>query len=152
MSRLNRNITQRKTLNRAFTLIEVVLALAIASISLLVLLKLHLVSTVLADRAEVSTQAVLLAYGKIAEALAEGYPNPGVTTGSVQHGSTTFQWHREVADNYPYEFNDFYPDLSLKGIRKISININWRAGNADKNLFMSTYVADLSAAADRKLK
>ncbi len=128
--------------NRAFTLMEVVIALAITSISLLALLRLHLVSTVLADTAELTSQAVLLADGKIAEALAEDYPDLGVTRGTVQHGGTSFQWQREVTNTYLSQFSNLNPDLSGKGLRKISVNINWKTGNANKHLNISTYVAD----------
>jgi Tfp pilus assembly protein PilV len=117
---------------------EVVIALAITSISLLALLRLHLVSTVLADTAELTSQAVLLADGKIAEALAEGYPNLGVNKGTVQHGGISFQWQTEVTDTYPPQFSD----LNIKGLRKISVNVRWKIGLAIKYLNMSTYVAD----------
>ena len=142
MKKLNWNITQRLLPNRAFTLMEVVIALAITSISLLALLRLHLVSTVLADTAELTSQAVLLADGKIAEALAEDYPNLGVTRGIVQHGGISFQWQREITDTYLSQFSSLNPDLSGKGLRKISVNIRWKNGLANKYLNMSTYVAD----------
>jgi Tfp pilus assembly protein PilV len=51
----------------AFTFVEVTVALAIASISLLTLLKLNLLSIRLSDRAQITTQAVLLANEKIAD-------------------------------------------------------------------------------------
>jgi hypothetical protein len=117
---------------------EVVIALAITSISLLALLRLHLVSTVLADTAELTSQAVLLADGKIAEALAEDYPDLGVTRGTVQHGGTSFQWQREVADTYLYHLGN----LNIHGLRKISVDIRWKNGLANKYLNISTYVAD----------
>jgi type II secretion system protein I len=142
MKRLNWNIAKWILPRKAFTLMEVVIALAITSISLLALIRLHLVSAVLADTAELSTQAVLLADGKIEEAMANGYPNIGIDRGTVQHGGMYFQWQREVADTYPFEFGNLNPDLSGKGLRKISVNINWKTGSTNKHLEMFTYVAD----------
>jgi type II secretion system protein I len=125
-----------------FTLMEVVIALAITSISLLALLRLHLVSARLVDTAELKSQAVLLADGKIAEALADGFPNVGTTSGAVQHGGTSFQWQREVANLYPAELSNFNPDFQGNGLRKISVSIDWKTGIAEKHLNMFTYVAD----------
>jgi prepilin-type N-terminal cleavage/methylation domain-containing protein len=127
---------------RAFTLLEVVIALAITSVSLLALLKLQVVSSALADTAELTNQAVLIGDGKIAETLAEGYPNLGVTTGIVEHGNISFQWRREVTEAYPAQFGNFNPDLLQNGIRKISVNIKWKTGLGYKYFDLSTYVAD----------
>ena len=52
---------------RAFTFVEVVVALTIVSISLLALLRLHLISIRAVSKAQVKTQAVFLANEKIAE-------------------------------------------------------------------------------------
>lgn len=141
MIRQNHNILKRQS-HGAFTLLEVVIALAITSISLLALLKLHVVSSALADTAELTSQAVLIGDGKIAESLAEGYPNLGVTTGIVEHGSTSFQWRREIMEAYPAQFGNLNPDLLKNGIRKISVNIKWKTGLGYKYFDLSTYVAD----------
>jgi type II secretion system protein I len=127
---------------QAFTLMEVVIALAITSISLLALLRLHLFSTVLADTAELKSQALLLADGKIAEAMAEDYPNIGTTQGIVQHGGISFQWQREITDTYLSQFCNLNSDLPAKALRKISVNIKWKNGLADKYLNLFTYVAN----------
>ena len=44
---------------KAFTLVEVIVALVIVSISLLGLIRLHLISISMADAAEITSQAVL---------------------------------------------------------------------------------------------
>ena len=127
---------------RAFTLLEVVIALAITSISLLALLKLHVVSSALADTAELTSQAVLIGDGKIAETLAEGYPNLGVTTGIVEHSNISFPWRREVTEAHPAQFGNFNPNLLKTEIRKISVNIKWKTGLGYKYFDLSTYIAD----------
>jgi len=138
MARLNRNIARGFLCSGAFTLLEVIIALSIASIALLALLKLHLVSTALAEKAELTFQATLLAEGKIAETLAEGYPDLGTTGDIVQHGGTPFHWRTEVADIYPAQISN----LNTEGIRIISVEVEWKAGLGNKHLNMSTYVAD----------
>jgi prepilin-type N-terminal cleavage/methylation domain-containing protein len=138
MIKLNRNIMRHFFRSGAFTLMEVLIALSIASIALLALLKLHLVSTALADKAELTSQAALLAEGKISETLAEGYPDLGLTGDIVQHGDTNFQWRTKVTDISPGQFDN----LNIQGIRKISVEVEWKAGLANRHLSMSTYVAD----------
>ena len=70
--------------NTGFTLVEVIVALVIVSISLLGLIRLHLISISMADAAEMTSQAVLLAEEKIAETLALGYPKEGTASGVVE--------------------------------------------------------------------
>jgi len=142
MIKQNHNKLKQPQPYRAFTLLEVVIALAITSISLLALLRLHIVSAALADTAELTSQAVLIGEGKIAETLTEDYPDIDVTSGIVQHGSTSFQWRREITEAYLTQFGNLNPDLLKNGIRKISVSIKWKTGLGYKYFDMSTYVAD----------
>ncbi len=128
--------------NRAFTLLEVLIALSICSISLVALLKLHVVSSALADTAELTSQAVLIGDGKISESLAQGYPPLGITTGTIENGNTFFQWRREVSQANLAQFGNLNPALLKNGIRKISVNIKWKTSLGYKYFDLSTYVAD----------
>ena len=130
--------TRRRRRARAFTFVEVIIALAIASISLLTLLKLHLLSIRLVDRAQITTQAVLLANEKIAETLAAGYPDQGRKSGTVEKNGLTLNWRAEVADLQ-------LPQLDrarITGLRRVVVDVNWKRGASGKRLRMSTYVAD----------
>lgn len=142
MREMNFNIIQRQVRSRAFTLMEAAIALAITSVSLLALLKLQIASAVLADTAELTTQAVLLADGKIAEALAEDYPNLGVARGTVEQGGISLEWQREITEVYLPQFGNLNSDLSGKGLRKISVEVSWKKGLANKHLNLSSYVAE----------
>ncbi len=79
-----------------FTFVEVVVALAIVSISLLALIKLHLVSIRLAETARITSNAVFLADQKIAETLALGYPKEGANCGTVEENAVCLHWQTEV--------------------------------------------------------
>lgn len=123
---------------RAFTLVEVVAALAVASIALLSLLSLHLVSISMADRVEAKTQAIHLAQEKIAETLAQGYPEAGTIAGTIEKNNLHFDWRTQVADLR-------LPLLSrgrLTGLRTIRVDVTWGRGSGQSHLQMSTYVAD----------
>jgi prepilin-type N-terminal cleavage/methylation domain-containing protein len=123
---------------RGFTFVEVIIALAIASISVLALTRLHLVSIGMADTAQANCRAVLLAREKIAETLALGYPDEGVKSGTFRDGSLPLHWRTSVADlRLPQIL-----ESDISGLRKVSVDVTWERGSHEKRVQMSTYVAD----------
>jgi prepilin-type N-terminal cleavage/methylation domain-containing protein len=124
--------------SKGFTFIEVIIALVVVSISLLGLIKLHLISIRMAGAAELTSQAVLLAQEKMAEALALGYPEEGITTGRIEHNNQIIHWQTKVEDLYPSEFSK----AQISGLRSVCVEVDFRQGTDTKSLQMSTYVAD----------
>ena len=123
---------------RAFTFVEVVVALAIVSISLLALLRLHLISISMVDKAQITSQAVLLANEKIAETVAAGYPKEGTNSGTMEQNGLTLNWQTEVTDLRLPQLDEVH----ITGLRKILVDITWKQGVGRKQLQTSTYVAD----------
>ncbi|UCG59182.1 MAG: type II secretion system protein [Phycisphaerales bacterium] len=123
---------------RAFTFIEVIAALAIVSIALLGLLRLHLFSISMADKAERTAQALLLAQEKIAEILAHGYPEQGTTSSTAEIDNITMHWQTHVTDLSMPSLGE----TQTRGMRKILASVTWQDGANQKNLQLSTYVAD----------
>ena len=123
---------------RAFTFVEVVVALAIVSISLLALLRLHLISVTMVDKAQITSQAVLLANEKIAETVAAGYPKEGTNSGTMEQNGLTLNWQTEVTDLRLPQLDKVH----ITGLRKILVDITWKQGVSRKQLQTSTYVAD----------
>jgi len=121
-----------------FTFIEVLIALVIVSISLLALIRLHLISIRMTEAAEITSQAVLLANEKIAETLALGYPEKGTDSGSVEKNALCLYWRTEVTDIEPPQLGK----LDTAGLRRIFVDVSWEQGIRWKHLQMSTYVAD----------
>jgi len=128
----------QKTRTTAFTFVEVIVALAIVAISLLVLLKLHLLSITMAETAQTTSYAVLLADEKIAEILALGYPQVGTSSGTVERNSQSFHWRTDVTDFTLLESTG----INIDGLRKIAVDVSWQHGIGRKHLKMSTCVAD----------
>lgn len=122
----------------ALTLIEVLVALVIVAISLVGLIRLNLISIRMTEAAEISSQAVLLANEKIAEALAPGYPEEGTKAGSVEKNALRLNWRTEVINIEPAHPNE----LDITGLRRIYVDVSWEHGNQLKHVQMSTYVAD----------
>jgi general secretion pathway protein I len=134
---------------RAFTLIESVVALAVASIALLALLRLQLVGMSTADKAQGMTQAVLLAQGKMAEALRADYPSVGATSGMVAANGDQFTWQVEVTDaRLPQAVatdgatQSYLPSSGRAGLRRLSVEVTWQKGPGDKHVGLTTYMAE----------
>ena len=123
---------------RAFTFVEVIVALAIVSISLLALLRLHIISITMVDKAQTTSQAVFLADEKIAETLAAGYPEEGTNSGTVEKNGLTLNWRTEVTNLQLPQLDE----VEITGLRKVLVDVNWRQGVGRRQLQMSTYVAD----------
>ncbi len=121
-----------------FTFVEVIVALVIVSVSLLGLIRLHLISIRMAETAEVTSQAVLLAEEKIAETLALGYPEKGTKSGTVEKNALCLRWRTEVTELRSPRL----VEADIAGLRKICVDVGWEQGTGYKNLQMSTYVAD----------
>lgn len=134
----NRHAAIRRANKSAFTLIEVLVALVIVAISLVGLIRLNLISIRMTEAAEISSQAVLLANEKIAEALAHGYPEEGTKAGIVEKNALCLNWRTEVTNIEPA-----HPDeLDITGLRRICVDVSWEQDTRRKYLQMSTYVAD----------
>jgi type II secretion system protein I len=134
----NKCATIGDTRKSAFTFIEVLIALVIVSISLLALIRLHLISINMTETAQIKSQAVLLANEKIAETLALGYPEEGTKSGTVEMNALGLHWQTQVTDIKPQQLDE----LDIVGLRRILVDVSWEQGIRYKHIQMSTYVAD----------
>jgi type II secretion system protein I len=132
-----------------FTLIESVAALAVASIALLALLQLQLVSIHTADKAQGLTQAVLLAQEKIAETLSGGYPAVGVKSGAVEADGDQLAWQMEVTDARLPQWASAnasrpsgQPALGRDRLRQLTVDVTWQKGPGPKHITLTTFVAE----------
>ncbi len=124
--------------SKAFTLLEVLIALAVVSIALVGLLRLHLFSMATADAAQAMTQAVFVAEAQLAEATAPGFPRQGTTSGALERNGRQFHWTTEVRDaTQPGGQN-----LALSGLREVATTVTWQHGSDRKTLTMTTLAAE----------
>ena len=121
-----------------FTFIEVIIALAIASIALLALIRLHLISARAVESARMLSQAAMLADQKMAEVLSTGYPERSGRTGVVETGTGQLHWATNVVEVKPRQLNG----AEVGDLRKVSVQIDWSGGVDDKCLELVTYVAN----------
>jgi len=123
-----------------FTLIEVVAALAVVSIALLGLLRLHLLSIAAADKATSVTAAALIARERMTEAICSGYPPVGIQSGETGTDGSRLTWQTEVTDVPSSQA--ILQGLSLRGLRKISVDVAWGQPPRQKHIRMTTYAAE----------
>ncbi len=123
---------------KAFTFIEVLVALAIASIALLGLLRLHLLSMRTVDAAQAETEAVFLAQAKLAEATAADDPTQAADSGVVERNGLSLTWKTEVTDAGVRAAGQ----LVLRGLHQVRSTVAWQQGADRKTVQMDTYVAD----------
>jgi general secretion pathway protein I len=113
------NIVRRRA--RAFTLIEVMVAMAILGIALLGLLGLHHQSIQSVIRAQQATRASMLAQAVMTEAELERFPDLGLTRGDFEASFPgefqDFRWERDVAAS------GMFPD-----VRKVRVLIQYGPG------------------------
>jgi len=103
---------------RAFTLLEVMVAMAILGIALLGLLGLHHQSMVSVIRAQQTTRAAMLAQAVMSEAELERFPDLGMTSGDFQAAFPgefpDFRWARNVVES------GMFPD-----VRKVQVLVRY---------------------------
>jgi general secretion pathway protein I len=106
---------------RGFTLLEVMVAMAILGIALLGLLSLHHQSVQSVIRAQQSTRASMLAQAVMTEAELERFPDLGQTNGDFEAAFPgefpDYRWERDVAES------GMFPD-----VRKVRILITYGPG------------------------
>jgi general secretion pathway protein I len=103
---------------RGFTLLEVMVAIAILGIALLSLLSLHHQSMQSVIRAQQTTRASMLAQAVMTEAELERFPDLGYTNGDFQAAFPgefpDFRWERVV------EASGMFPD-----VRKVQVKVRY---------------------------
>ena len=127
---------------RAFTLLEIVIALAILVIGLVGILSLFPVGFQASKKATDLTEATLYAQQKIEDLKKDGYGSAtvGTTTGTFKlpDGITNsrFSWNLQVDDNST--------DATLPpGLKRIELTVDWTEGGKSFNEKFVTYIAKL---------
>ncbi|GIX49733.1 MAG: hypothetical protein KatS3mg131_3944 [Candidatus Tectimicrobiota bacterium] len=117
-----------------FTLLEVLVALAIVAIALVIVLRLHLLSLDATLRAQDLTTAVLLAQGKLASLGA--FPEPGEEDGQFEEPQLArYRWHTQVtAHTLPATETG-----SEVEVRRIEVTVSWRDGRQERHYTLQSY-------------
>ena len=124
---------------KAFTLVEVLIALTITVISLVPLLHLLVTSISMMDTAGCLSRATLIGKAKLAEVIAQGYPEIGTDNGNFENegNEVIFEWQVSVTDALAKELEE----IGLTGLRRVNVAVTWREGLGQKQVSLSTYVS-----------
>jgi len=102
-----------------FTLLEVLVALAVLSLALVILLGLRNRDVELVNTTRDLTTATALARMKMEETQMEGFPELGEATGEFGEGYPQFHWQRLVSST-PFDY-----------VREVRVSVKWGQANPD---------------------
>ena len=122
-----------------FTLIEIVVALAILSLALPTLLRSFTEAAKGQALAENRTTALYLLKFQMAAIEAEGYPDIGEEDGEFGE-EARFRWHSDVQDVESEE---------IEGLRLVTVTITWQERGEERLISASTYLADRQIPQDQ---
>ncbi len=125
-------MSQNGRISRAstgFTLLEVMIALAILSLGAVAFLRAQGSSVHLVDESVQISLATLLAKEKMAELESNGFPEPGKTSGDGGEDFPSYHWERVVSPT------------DIVNLRKAVVRILWMEGIRERSLELTTYFA-----------
>jgi len=114
---------------KGFTLLEVMVALAVLSLALVVLFSQQATSLSRGNEARITTKAALLAQERMAGLLAEKRLSIGDEEGEVKDSTPPFKWRQQVEEG------------SIEGMKKLTIVVLWKEGEREREVRFVTYVA-----------
>ena len=115
-----------------FTLIEIIVTLAILSLALPTLLRSFTEAAKGQALAENRTTALYLLKFRLAAIEVEGYPDIGEEDGEFGEDSR-FRWHSDVQDVESEE---------IEGLRLVTVSVTWQERGKERLISTSTYLAD----------
>jgi general secretion pathway protein I len=112
-----------------FTLLEVMIALAILSLVAVAFLRAQASSIGLVDESNQISMATLLAKEKMAELESGGFPELGKNSGPGGEAFPLFRWEQVIS---PTE---------ILNLRKVVVRVLWMEGSQERSLELTTYFA-----------
>jgi general secretion pathway protein I len=124
------------TTSAGFTLLEVVVALAIVALLLVPLMRLHLLSLDATIRAQDLTTAVLLAQGQLTTL--GPFPEPGEDNGTFEDPELAkYRWQTAVTE---HTFDAEAGEKSVE-VRRIEVTVLWTDGQSDRRYTLESYAS-----------
>jgi general secretion pathway protein I len=112
-----------------FTLLEVMVALAVLSVVLVVVFSQQAASIAQGNEARIITKATLLAQERMANLLTEGRLRTGEEEGEEKDSIPPFTWKQQVEES------------TVEGMKKLTVIVQWKEGENERDLRFVTYVA-----------
>ncbi len=112
-----------------FTLLEVMIALAILSLVAVAFLRAQASSVRLVDESGQISMATLLARERMAELESRGFPEPGDNSGTGGEAFPSFRWEHIISTT------------EIPNIRKAVVRILWTEGDLKRSMELTAYFA-----------
>jgi general secretion pathway protein I len=112
-----------------FTLLEVMIALAILSLVAVAFLRAQAASVRLVDESSQISLATLLAREKMAEVESLGFPDIGKESGKAGDALPGFRWEKIISGT------------DMFNLRKGQIKVFWKEGSSERSLELVSYFA-----------
>ncbi|MEK6577220.1 MAG: prepilin-type N-terminal cleavage/methylation domain-containing protein [Nitrospirota bacterium] len=116
--------------NHGFTLLEVMISIAIIAIAFVVLLGLRNNDIAINEYSRNLTMASILVQRKISEIELGGFPDLGETGGDFGQELPGFRW-TEIVSPTPFDF-----------AREIRVKVSWKSGGREDDVEFITYIAN----------
>jgi general secretion pathway protein I len=122
-----------------FTLLEVMIALAILSLVAVAFLRAQAASVRLVDESSQISVATLLAREKMAELESIGFPDIGKESGKWEEGK---DWSGRRGDALPrFRWEKVVSATDMFNLRKGQIKVFWKEGSKERSLELVSYFA-----------
>jgi general secretion pathway protein I len=113
---------------QGFTLLEVMVALAILAITLVIIFSQQAISINMGNEARIITKATLVARERMAGLITQERLPIGEEEGKVQEAIPPMKWKQMVEES------------STEGMKKITVLIQWQDGDRERDVRLVTYV------------
>jgi general secretion pathway protein I len=124
---IHRNHTDRA--RRGFTLLEVMIAVAILALVAVAFLRAQASSIRLIDESVQISMATLLAKERMAELESRGFPEPGDSSGPGGEVFPSFRWEYKISTT------------EIPNVRKALVRVLWAEGDLQRNMELTAYFA-----------
>jgi general secretion pathway protein I len=112
-----------------FTLLEVMIAMAILALVAVAFLRALASSVRLVDESVQISMATLLAKERMAELESRGFPAPGDSSGAGGEAFPSFRWEHKISTT------------EIPNIRKAVVRVLWKEGDLQRNMELTAYFA-----------
>lgn len=132
---------------RGFTLLEVMIAVAVLALALPILLGLRNRDMQMIERSRMLTTATLLAQEKVFETALQDYPPIGEQRGEFTTPPPGYAFNPSGTDRAPgFRWTRIVGPTAFEYIRDVRIRVSWQSGMVEDFVEVTTYVFQDSPA------